>query len=54
MKLGTLRSCDAGVIQVIEFNNNKPPIKIRVDRQEQAVAFSPWWSCNPKDEISVR
>jgi hypothetical protein len=53
MKLGKLRSCDNGVIQVIEFAN-KPPVKIRVDRQEQAVAFSPWWSCNPKDEISVR
>jgi hypothetical protein len=53
MKLGKLRSCDSGVIQVIEFAN-KEPVKIWVDREDRSIGFSPWWTCNPQSEISVR
>jgi hypothetical protein len=41
------RSCATGVIYTLEYGPQEP-LLLWVDRKDQALAFAPWPSCNPR------
>ena len=47
MKVGKLKSCRAGVIQILEFPN-QPEVNLWVERSTLNVGFAPWPVCNPR------
>jgi hypothetical protein len=45
-KMTTTKSCNAGVIQFVQFPNDE--VQLWVERKDKIVGFAPWPVCNPR------
>jgi hypothetical protein len=46
MRLAALKSCDAGVIQLVQWGDDE--IRLWVNRSDRTLSFAPWPVCNPR------
>jgi hypothetical protein len=49
-KLSTTKSCDAGIIQFVDFPDNHQ-VQLWVERRDQFIGFAPWPVCNPRMKV---
>lgn len=49
-RLGKLKSCDTGIIQVLQFPDNHE-VQLWVERRDQFIGFAPWPVCNPRMKV---
>jgi hypothetical protein len=50
-RLTTTKSCREGIIQTVEFPDDK--LNLWVERKDLVVGFAPWPVCNPRMQVPV-
>lgn len=47
MKVEKTRSCDAGIIQIVDFGKGDK-VNLYIQRKDRVIGFAPWEFCNPR------